>query len=222
MQHVDDARGERDGITVVLDEHGELVAPEPSRGVTRTRRARDALGNAQQELVSGAVAQAVVDELEVVEVEEEHGERPQVALMQLEGVGEPVAEERPVGQAGQPVVKSLMQQLFFAAGERRGELGVVAQHQVLTQQHRHHDGGGSSELVHVQQVATGRQRQGDGEGSSHGRVDQQGCPAVDPPRASPAPRPAPAARGRPPPAREERMLPSSRGRRRPRCNASRR
>ena len=128
------------------------------------------------------MAQAVVDELEVVEVQEKHGQRPQIPLMQLEGVGEPVAEERPVGQAGQPVVKCLMQQLFFTPGERCGEVGIVAQHQMLAQQHHHDDGRGAGQLVDVQQMAAGGQREGDGKGSGHGCVVEQRSPAAEPAR----------------------------------------
>ena len=56
----------------VLAQQHELVAAEARRRVARPQHAAQPLGDRQQELVAGRVARAVVDDLEVVEVEEEH------------------------------------------------------------------------------------------------------------------------------------------------------
>jgi hypothetical protein len=50
------------------------------------------------------VAQAVVDDLEAVEVEEEHARRAGLALGPGHGHGQAVEEERAVGQAGEGIV----------------------------------------------------------------------------------------------------------------------
>ena len=53
----------------------ELVAAEPGGGVALADGGADPLGDGDQQLVADAVAEAVVDVLEVVEVEEQHDER---------------------------------------------------------------------------------------------------------------------------------------------------
>ena len=55
----------------VLEQHGELVAAEAGDGVAGSDRL-EALGDLDQERVAGIVPEAVVDQLEPVEVEEEH------------------------------------------------------------------------------------------------------------------------------------------------------
>ncbi len=57
------------------------------------------------------MAEAVVDRLEVVDVEEENGQLPAIASAARQGVVDAIGEERAVGQAGQPVVERLELQL---------------------------------------------------------------------------------------------------------------
>jgi hypothetical protein len=109
-----------------LDEHGELVAAEPRHRVAPARGALQAAGDLRQQAVAGAVAQRVVDRLEVVEVEQEHrdavavgrrGVRAAAGLGAGERVGEAVAEEGAVGQAGERVVEGLVRELRLAAAQ---------------------------------------------------------------------------------------------------------
>ena len=72
----------------VLDQDGELVAAEPSDGVARAQHATQALGDGDQQLVAGSVTGAVVDGLEVVEVDEQRGHRGRPAVGAGEGVPE--------------------------------------------------------------------------------------------------------------------------------------
>src|SRR3712207_5546303 len=58
----------------VLEQHGELVAAEPGRRVRDAEAVQEPAGHAGEELVAGGVAEAVVDPLEVVEVEEQDGD----------------------------------------------------------------------------------------------------------------------------------------------------
>jgi hypothetical protein len=51
----------------------ELVAPEPGHRVTRSDDPAEAVGHRHQQLVAGGVAEGVVDPLEPVQVEVEHG-----------------------------------------------------------------------------------------------------------------------------------------------------
>ena len=87
-----------------LAEDGELVAAEASHGVLRAQRALDARGHLAEDLVAGAVAEAVVDPLEAVDVEEVDGGGVTAAAA-IDRVCEPVTEEGAVGQSGERVVE---------------------------------------------------------------------------------------------------------------------
>src|SRR4029077_2219093 len=70
--------GDAGGATLVPDvlgEHRELVAAEARDRVSGTERLLDPGGHGGEELVSCGVAEAVVGDLELVEVEEEHRDR---------------------------------------------------------------------------------------------------------------------------------------------------
>ena len=74
----------------------------------------------QQQLVAGAVAEAVVDELEVVDVEEHDGD---LGVRPRQRVAEAIEEQHAVGQAGQRVVQRLVADVVFGAAllDRVGE-----------------------------------------------------------------------------------------------------
>jgi hypothetical protein len=58
----------------VLEEDRELVAAEARRGVARAHARGQALGDLDENLVAGRVAERVVDRLGVVQVGEQHGD----------------------------------------------------------------------------------------------------------------------------------------------------
>jgi len=61
------------------------------------------------------MAQAVVDELEAVQVEQQHRHQPPRTAGVMERLGQPVMQQGPVGQAGQFVVGGQVFQLLFVA-----------------------------------------------------------------------------------------------------------
>src|SRR6266567_2033970 len=63
--------------------------------------------------MAGRVAQAVVDELEIVEVEEDHGDIGVAASSGVHRNLEPVVEEHAIGQAGERVVERLVGKAVF-------------------------------------------------------------------------------------------------------------
>ena len=63
----------------VLGQDGELVAAQPADGVVLAQAAAQPGPDLAQQPVPGAVTQAVVDHLEVVQVDEEHGHAAAVA-----------------------------------------------------------------------------------------------------------------------------------------------
>jgi hypothetical protein len=72
------AAGDLARRALVLDvgaQDGELVAAEPGDDVAGPGRLAQPRGDLQQQAVAGLVAEAVVDQLEVVEVQEEDRER---------------------------------------------------------------------------------------------------------------------------------------------------
>ena len=73
----------------------------------------EAAGNLLQQLVAGAVAEAVVDLLEAVEVDEQHREHLLGPRRAGERLVEPVAEERAVRKPGEAVVERLTRQLLL-------------------------------------------------------------------------------------------------------------
>ena len=77
--------------------------------------APQAAGDLDQEPVAGPVTERIVDDLEVVEVEEQHrdlGPAPAAACQRPLDV---VAEEDPVGQPGQRVVQRVVEELLLEA-----------------------------------------------------------------------------------------------------------
>src|SRR6059036_863989 len=69
----------------VLAQDGELVAAEPAEGVVGTQRRGHPRGDLAQHRVAGVVAEAVVDALEAIEVEEDDREGSRVAPQPHEG-----------------------------------------------------------------------------------------------------------------------------------------
>jgi hypothetical protein len=94
-----------------LDQDRELVVAEAPDGVGPAKAAAQPGGDLLQQPVAGAVAHAVVDHLEVVEVDEEHGEAAAGAVGPGERVAHPVVEHRPVGEVGELVVEGLVLEL---------------------------------------------------------------------------------------------------------------
>ena len=126
--HLGDPLGDGQGVGLVGDalaEDGELVAAEAGHGVAGPDDLLEALAQGDQQPVAGVVAERVVDELEPVQVQEEHGHRGAAALGAGQGEGDPVQEEDPVGQAGEGVVGGLVGQLGLGVAALDGDVGQV-------------------------------------------------------------------------------------------------
>ena len=80
-------------------DHCELVATDPRHEIAGPRTGADASAHPLQQLVTGAMAERVVDDLEVVEIEAEHAER----LAAREPGRNGLIEGEAVGEAGQLV-----------------------------------------------------------------------------------------------------------------------
>ena len=96
----------RDGIRrdAFGQDDGEFVAAEARKRVLVPQERRQPLADFDQQAVADMVAAAVIDGLELVEIEIEQRERRAVPLQQRDRFRELLGEVRPVRQSGQPVM----------------------------------------------------------------------------------------------------------------------
>ena len=92
----------------LLEEDGELVPAESGRGVVAAQARAEPARDLDEQLVAGCVTEAVVDRLEVVDIEEEQRQVGPVALRANERVLDAVGEQRAVRQTGEGVVERLV------------------------------------------------------------------------------------------------------------------
>ena len=95
----------------VLQQDGELIAAEARGGVAGADRQRQALGHLAKHVVARGVAERVVDDLEVVEVDEDDPDAARLAAAARDRVADALDEQRAVGQAGDRVVERLVGEL---------------------------------------------------------------------------------------------------------------
>ena len=121
-QRAVDALRDGDGLLVGRDplhQQREFVAAQARHRVAGAPAALQSPCDLHEELVARAVAEAVVDQLEPVQIEEEHREAGRLAsLGAREGDLQAVLEQRAVGEAGERIVEGCLQQprLRLAAG----------------------------------------------------------------------------------------------------------
>ena len=112
-QEADRCVGGVRGVLHPVEQHGELVAAEPRHRVRRTDGGRQPLRHLPQHAIAGRVAQAVVDRLEVVQVDEHHRHRRCRSLRADERVLDAVREERAVGEVRDRIVERLVGELIL-------------------------------------------------------------------------------------------------------------
>ena len=131
-QRLLDAEGDHVRLLLLdqsVQQDGELVAAQPRQHVALAQAPFEAARDGDQQLVADQVAEAVVDHLEPVEIEVQHGEPIAVAAL-LEVVQPPPEsfhEQRTVPQARQrvqepdPAQPLLRQHAFGRVGQRPGD-----------------------------------------------------------------------------------------------------
>ena len=128
------------GALQILQQHHKLVAAEARRRVAGADAVGQALGHVDQRRVAGAMTEAVVDRLEVVDVEEHHPEPALLAPRAADRVTHPLHEQRPVGEIGDGIVEGLVGELLLeglaladVAGVQDDAPHVLVVHQVGVQ-----------------------------------------------------------------------------------------
>ncbi len=99
------------------DQQHELVAPGARDSVPVAHARDETLAGDAQQPVADVVAEAVVDQLEVVEIDEGDAERALVTVRERELLVEPVLEQVAVGEPRQRVVVRLVLELVLVALE---------------------------------------------------------------------------------------------------------
>ena len=137
-QDVEQASDERLDVGDVQRQHGELVAAQPRDGVALAQGVAQPLAADLQQAVAGGVPERVVDALEVVEVEEgDDGGR----AVEERG-GDPLLEQRAVGQAGQRVLEGEVAEVAVG-GAAAGGAVEQAEQGGDPEDEREHDGDGA-------------------------------------------------------------------------------
>ena len=110
-----------------VEQDDELVATDAGHHVAGTDRGPDPPAAPDQELVAGGVPEGVVDVLEAVEIEEQHGHRPVPPAQIGDRPSEVLQEDPPHGQVGQRVVHGQLGELML--GLARG-VPILGHHQI--------------------------------------------------------------------------------------------
>ena len=92
------------------DRHDEFVAAQPGDELPRFQQGGDPLRRRHQHAVADGMAEAVVDQLEAVEIEEQQRQVAPLAVLRRLPVVQPADQIRAVGQPGQEIVGGLMDQ----------------------------------------------------------------------------------------------------------------
>ena len=116
LERLQDPRGGVGGIRRIPDpveQHGELVPAESCDRVGRANGGGQAPPDLLENEVAGSMAEAVVDGLEVVEVDEHDGDGGRASLGAPERVLDAVGEERAVREVRHRIVERLVGELLL-------------------------------------------------------------------------------------------------------------
>ena len=117
-QHLVHHRGRLALVDAAFQQQHEFVVAGARHGAGGAGQRQDAFAGLAQQAVAGRVAQAVVDVLEVVEVERHHPYRPALRARERDRARDAVGQQHPVRQAGQGVVVGAVFEFGFVLAGR--------------------------------------------------------------------------------------------------------
>jgi hypothetical protein len=88
------------GIIQFGQDQGKLIAPQSRGWVRLPHTGAQSLGRLLQQPITSGMTQAVVHVLEVIEVNQQHGQLPAIAVCAAQRLGQMVAEESTIGETG--------------------------------------------------------------------------------------------------------------------------
>ena len=95
---------EVDVFGLVEKENDELVAAQPHDSVGRPDATHHAIGDDLQNFIGPAVAERVIDEFEIIEIDEHDRRPPIVAFCKEQRLGEAILKQRTIGEPGQRIM----------------------------------------------------------------------------------------------------------------------
>ena len=113
LQVVEDCLGQLRGFVGLLDiglDQGELIAAQTRQGAEPATVAAQAIGQRQQQLVAGLIAELLVDALEVVQADTEHRHTTLQTPGIIKDLVELLLQLLAIGQAGKKVILGHAQQ----------------------------------------------------------------------------------------------------------------
>ena len=131
-------------VLAVAEQHGELVAAQAGDHCSGASAPRSRAATSLEEAVAVGVPERVVDRLEVVEVDDHQRDGAGVGARVVERTVEPLAQQDPVGEAGEHVVEGAV-----GVARRLPGADVEREHRQAAERHErhvglgagHHDGG---------------------------------------------------------------------------------
>src|SRR5262249_37471083 len=103
-------------VADILEEHHELITAEAGDGVSGPEEGFEPLRERREQLIADRMAEAVVDDLEAVDVEEQDGEGKVTApARDADGSFEAILEERAAGKAREPVEEGVAAKLLLGS-----------------------------------------------------------------------------------------------------------
>src|SRR5207342_1175512 len=116
LEAAEDAFGDVRGLRRIddlVEQDRELVSAEARNRVGRAHEVLEPSSDLLEDLVAGRMAEAVVDGLEVVEVDEDDADRRATAARPLDRMLDTVGEESAVRELGHGIVECLVRELFL-------------------------------------------------------------------------------------------------------------
>ncbi len=108
------------GVVETAQADDEFVAAQPSQHIVTAHDTCQPARRFDEDVVAGLVPAGIVDHLEVIEIQEDDGHQPLVALRMGEQIGQPILGKTPVRKAGQGIEEDEPFDVFFRRAELRG------------------------------------------------------------------------------------------------------